>query len=57
MQDMTTVWRAFAKVNLDLRVLGKRPDGFHEIRTLLQVIDLHDEIRVTPADSNPLAAG
>jgi 4-diphosphocytidyl-2-C-methyl-D-erythritol kinase len=51
MQDMTTVWRAFAKVNLDLRVLGKRPDGFHEIRTLLQVIDLHDEIRVTPADS------
>ena len=46
---MHTVWRAFAKINLDLRVLGKRPDGFHDIRTLLQVIDLHDEIRVSPA--------
>ncbi len=43
------VWRAFAKVNLELRVLGERPDGYHEIRTLLQTIDVHDEIRVSPA--------
>jgi 4-diphosphocytidyl-2-C-methyl-D-erythritol kinase len=46
---MKQTWRAFAKINLDLRVLGKRPDGFHDIRTLLQVIDLHDEIRVSSA--------
>jgi 4-diphosphocytidyl-2-C-methyl-D-erythritol kinase len=35
---------SFAKINLALAVLGKRPDGFHEIRTVFQSIDLHDEI-------------
>lgn len=40
--------RACAKVNLGLQVLGKRPDGYHEIRSVLQSISLHDtlEIRV-----------
>lgn len=36
------VVRAFAKVNLDLRVLGVREDGYHELRTVFQSIDLHD---------------
>lgn len=33
-----------AKVNLTLEVLGKRDDGYHEVRTVLQTIDLHDEL-------------
>ncbi|MBN1593257.1 MAG: 4-(cytidine 5'-diphospho)-2-C-methyl-D-erythritol kinase, partial [Candidatus Coatesbacteria bacterium] len=33
-----------AKLNLVLEVLGKRPDGFHEIRSVMQTIDLCDEI-------------
>jgi 4-diphosphocytidyl-2-C-methyl-D-erythritol kinase len=33
-----------AKVNLFLRVLGKRPDGYHELSTLLQTIDLGDTL-------------
>jgi 4-diphosphocytidyl-2-C-methyl-D-erythritol kinase len=41
--------RAFAKINLDLRILGKRQDGYHEIRTVLQTIDWFDEIRITAA--------
>ena len=43
--------RAFAKVNLDLRVLGKRPDGYHELRTIFQSISLADtlDIAFTPA--------
>lgn len=41
---MTTVVRALAKVNLYLRVLGRRADGFHEIDTVLHAIDLGDEI-------------
>lgn len=35
---------AFAKINLTLGVLGKRPDGFHDVRTVLQTIDLSDRI-------------
>jgi 4-diphosphocytidyl-2-C-methyl-D-erythritol kinase len=38
-----------AKINLDLRVLGRRVDGFHEVRTLLQTVDLADVVRVGPA--------
>jgi 4-diphosphocytidyl-2-C-methyl-D-erythritol kinase len=43
--------RAFAKINLDLKILGRRPDGYHEIRTILQTIDWYDEIRIDPADT------
>lgn len=35
---------SFAKINLSLRVLGKRPDGYHEISTTLQTISLHDDL-------------
>jgi len=35
---------AFAKVNLSLDILGKRPDGYHELRTVYQTISLHDDL-------------
>ena len=35
---------SFAKINRDLRVLGKRKDGFHELDTVLQTVDLTEEI-------------
>jgi 4-diphosphocytidyl-2-C-methyl-D-erythritol kinase len=41
--------RAFAKINLDLRVLGRRDDGYHELRTVFQAIDWYDEILIEPA--------
>jgi 4-diphosphocytidyl-2-C-methyl-D-erythritol kinase len=37
---------AFAKINLRLEILGKRPDGFHELRTIFQTVSLHDELRL-----------
>jgi 4-diphosphocytidyl-2-C-methyl-D-erythritol kinase len=40
--------RAHAKINLDLRVLGMRLDGFHELRTVFQALALHDTIRCVP---------
>ena len=35
---------AFAKINLGLRIPGKRPDSYHEVDTILQTISLHDTI-------------
>jgi 4-diphosphocytidyl-2-C-methyl-D-erythritol kinase len=37
---------SLAKVNLDLRVLHKRPDSFHEVRTIYQTISLGDELSI-----------
>jgi 4-diphosphocytidyl-2-C-methyl-D-erythritol kinase len=36
--------RAFAKINLTLRVLGRAPDGYHELRTTFQTLALHDTL-------------
>jgi len=40
--------RSFAKVNLGLEVLGQREDGYHELRTLFQTIDLADDVVLRP---------
>ncbi len=41
-----------AKVNLWLRVLRRRPDGFHELDTLFQAVDLCDEVEVSRRPGN-----
>ena len=43
--------KAPAKINLTLEVLGKRPDGYHNISTVMQAIDLYDVITLTDNDS------
>lgn len=42
---------SFAKVNLHLEVLRRRTDGFHELRTIFQTVDLADEIELDPLRS------
>jgi 4-diphosphocytidyl-2-C-methyl-D-erythritol kinase len=42
--------RSFAKINLGLSVLGRRPDGYHEIETIFQTISLCDELEFHPSD-------
>ncbi len=41
--------RCYAKVNLDLEVLGKRDDGFHEIRSRMVMVSLFDKLAFFPA--------
>jgi len=45
---------AFAKINLGLRVLGRRPDGYHEIRTLFQTVTLQDRLTFEPLEGGRL---
>jgi len=47
MSGSTLILPAFAKVNWKLRVLGKRPDGYHELNTVLQTISLHDTLTLS----------
>ncbi len=39
--------RAFAKINAGLKILRKRPDGYHELRTIYQTIGLHDRVEIS----------
>ena len=45
--SVETLWPAPAKLNLFLHVTGRRPDGYHELQTLFQLIDLCDSIGIT----------
>jgi 4-diphosphocytidyl-2-C-methyl-D-erythritol kinase len=48
---------AHAKLNLDLAVLGVRPDGYHNIRSRFQAISLHDLLLIEPACRTTLIGG
>jgi 4-diphosphocytidyl-2-C-methyl-D-erythritol kinase len=50
------VLSAAAKVNLALEVLGKRSDGYHEITTVMQTVDLVDRLTLEDADTLELSA-
>jgi len=45
---------SYAKINRLLRVLGKRPDGYHEVFTVLQTISLHDELTIKLSENGPI---
>lgn len=49
MTASTFLAHSCAKINLALSVLGRRPDGYHEIRTIFQTIDIWDEIEFRAA--------
>jgi len=47
---------ARAKLNLDLKVIGRRGDGFHDIQTHLQSVALHDLVEAAPSRRTSLVA-
>ncbi len=44
--------RSYAKVNLTLDVLGKRPDGYHDVEMIMQTVSLYDLVLVDRTDKN-----
>ena len=50
MSDTTITLPAFAKINLTLRILEKRADGYHDLDTIFQTISLHDTIEMSLID-------
>lgn len=46
--------RAYAKINLTLEVLGRRADGYHELLTVMQTVDLYDTLSLTAADDDEI---
>ena len=51
----TITLTAHAKINLSLRILGKRPDGFHELETLMVPIGLADELEIVHAPGHGIS--
>lgn len=47
--------KSFAKINLGLEIVGRRADGYHDIRTLFQTVSLADELDFEPAPDGVLA--
>ena len=47
---MALILPAYAKLNLTLDIIGRRPDGYHEIDSVMQTISLHDLIWVERTD-------
>ncbi|BCN28810.1 4-(cytidine 5'-diphospho)-2-C-methyl-D-erythritol kinase [Anaeromicropila herbilytica] len=46
--------KAFAKINLGLDVIGKREDGYHEVRMIMQTVNLYDKISLSKTQSNEI---
>ncbi len=53
--EWPAVWPAPAKINLFLHVVGRRPDGYHELQTVFQFIDWQDDLRFTVTDDGVIA--
>jgi 4-diphosphocytidyl-2-C-methyl-D-erythritol kinase len=54
MNRWDSAWLAPAKINLFLRVVGRRPDGYHLLQTVFRFLDYGDELRFAPRDDGAI---
>ena len=54
---MTRDEHAHAKINLGLEILGRRDDGYHEVRTILCTVSLADRLTFEDADRDEIVVG
>lgn len=47
--------KAPAKINLTLDVIGRRPDGYHDLKMIMQTIDIYDELTITQTGSTQIS--
>ena len=52
--DGFSYWPAPIKLNLELRILGQRDDGYHNLQTLFQLLDIGDELWIQPNSNGSL---
>lgn len=52
MNQLTITEKAPAKINLTLDVIGRRENGYHNLRMIMQTIELHDIVNITPSDTS-----
>jgi 4-diphosphocytidyl-2-C-methyl-D-erythritol kinase len=52
---MTSTWSAPAKLNLMLHVIGRRADGYHELQTVFQLIDLCDSLEIVVREDGEIS--
>ena len=50
-------WPAPAKLNLFLHIIGRRPDGYHELQTCFQFVDLCDQVTIAVRDDGAIRRG
>jgi 4-diphosphocytidyl-2-C-methyl-D-erythritol kinase len=55
--DTVSVWPAPAKLNLFLHIVGRRADGYHELQTCFQFVDLCDEVRIRVRNDGRIVRG
>ena len=54
-ETVAKVWPAPAKLNLFLHITGRRPDGYHDLQTLFQILDWGDELYLLVNDSGDIS--
>ncbi len=49
-ENRTVIRKAYAKINLGLDVTGRRPNGYHDVRMIMQTVDLYDVVTLQKAE-------